>query len=172
MVHLGKQRLGFAVADELLSFRIPIQRTAKRLRDVAKMAGGDGPMCRLRRANRRLAAPDAVEKVADVVCGLVCLKFTRHESGLEPVTVGGVKLASVDVHPAVLAGEARPHWVMRADAAPDTPSVFAMHLVVYRGLVHRHRTPVEIPRLNPGGAALILVQRPVGDVVVVPNPVH
>ena len=74
MVHLGKQRLGLAVADDLLSFRIPIHRTAKRLRDVAKVAGGNGPMRRLRRANRRLAVPDAVEKVTDVVRRFVCLK--------------------------------------------------------------------------------------------------
>ena len=56
MVHFVQERTGFPVADDLFFFRIPFQRTAKRIGDVAQVAGRDGAVRRFRRADGRLAA--------------------------------------------------------------------------------------------------------------------
>ena len=39
VVHLVEQCVGFRVTDDLLVFRIPFQRTPKRLRDIAQVVG-------------------------------------------------------------------------------------------------------------------------------------
>ena len=87
MVHLVEQRVGLLVANALFFFWIPFQRAAKRVGDVAQVAGCDGAVRRFRRADGRLAALHAFKEVACVIPGLVRLELTRVESGLQPVRV-------------------------------------------------------------------------------------
>ncbi len=67
MVHFVEQSAGFVVVGDLLFFRIPFQRPAKRIGDVAQVARRDGAVRCLRRADGRLSALHALEEVAGVV---------------------------------------------------------------------------------------------------------
>ena len=87
MVHFIEQSAGLVVVDDLLFFRIPFQRPAKRVGDVAQVARRDGTVRRFRRADCRLAALHAFKEVACVIPGFVRLELAWGESRLQPVTV-------------------------------------------------------------------------------------
>src|SRR5581483_431417 len=65
----GRQAVRFLVAEELLPGRVPLQRAAEPVADVAQVADRGRAMTDLRGADRLLAALDALQPVLAVVSG-------------------------------------------------------------------------------------------------------
>ena len=119
MVHLGEEFLRFVVADNFLLLRVPLERSAKGVGNVAEMSRGDGPVSSLGGADGFLPALNAVQKVTRVILGEVALKRAGAKTGLKERGLRALDFAACDVHPALHADHLHAHAIVGPHAGAD-----------------------------------------------------